>query len=464
MHSRATLVPIRVQPRRCSKGPRSGLALFTLCLAVLIAQLDTSVVNLAVSPIGRYFNAGVAQLQWTIDGYNLAYAVLLLTGGLLADLYGRRLVFIAGAVVFIVGSLCCAAAPGIAVLIAGRVIAGVGAALLLPASLALIAVVWPDPVKRSHALGIWAACNGIAFVIGPTLGGLLIEQFGWRSIFIVVVPLGIAAAGLALPALPESADPRGRAFDTPAQFLGAAVLGGLAIAAIEAQEFPPAALGAVAAACVALPFFCAVERRRGNAALLPLDLFRIRIFRGAILATAAMTFGMYGVLFLLPMTWQSTGLLSAVGAGLALVPMAAIFAAVSPFSGVLTEKVGARAATSGGLALIGCGLCVLAASAGAETIAPAVIGLSITGFGMGAATGPLFGIAVGAVAPARSGTAAALINVARMVGATLGVAILGSVFAVLHGGPAGLRLAMALGGAMQLACAGAAWIEGRSNV
>lgn len=442
------------------RGERRGLALGILCLAVLIAQLDTSIVNLAVQPIGRYFAASVTELQWIIDGYNLAYAVLLLTGGLLADLYGRRRIFVAGACVFILGSLGCAAAPNVAVLVGGRVLAGLGAALLLPASLALIAVVWPDPVERGRALGVWAACNGLSFVIGPTLGGLLIEQFGWRSIFIVVVPFGAAAVGLAAAALPESSDPQGRAFDAPAQILGAAVLGGLALAAIEAADAPHAALGAAMLACIALPVFCLVETRRGAAALMPLDLFRVRAFRGAILATAGMTFGMYGVLFLLPMTWQRAGLLSAVGAGLALVPMAAIFAVVSPFSGALTEKCGTRATTSGGVALIGCGLCLLAAGAGARTVAPAVLGLSVTGLGMGIATGPLFAVAVGAVAPARSGTAAALINVARMVGATIGVAVLGAVFAAFDGGATGLRLAMTLGGAVQLAGAAVAWIEG----
>jgi DHA2 family methylenomycin A resistance protein-like MFS transporter len=464
MQSSRDAVLRRAEPKEhCSNGAGRGLALATLCLAVLIAQLDSSVVNLAVQPIGRSLDASVAELQWTIDGYNLAYAVLLLTGGLLADLYGRRLVFMAGAVVFVAGSLVCAAAPNVAVLIGGRVIAGVGAALLLPSSLALIAVVWPDPAKHRNALGIWSACNGLSFVIGPTLGGLLIEHAGWRSIFIVVIPLGMAAVGLALAVLPESSDPHGRAFDAPAQMLGALILGGLAVAAIQAQDFPMLSVGAAALACLALPLFWMIERKRGDAALVPLDLFRVPTFRGAILATAGMTFGMYGMLFLLPMSWQRAGLLDAVGAGLALVPMAAIFALVSPFSGLLTNKFGSRTTTSGGVALIGCGLCVLAAVAGDRAILPAIIGLSITGLGMGVATGPLFAVAVGAVAPARSGTAAALINVARMVGATIGVAIIGSAYALLGGGPAGLRLALLLGGAVQLVGAAMAWIEGRTD-
>jgi MFS transporter, DHA2 family, methylenomycin A resistance protein len=245
--------------------------------------------------------------------------------------------------------------------------------------------------------------------------------------------------------------------------LGALILGGLALAAIEAEDVPWLALAAAALACVSLPLFWIIERRRGDAALVPLDLFRIRPFRGAILATAAMTFGMYGMLFLLPMSWQSAGLLSAVGAGLALVPMAAIFALVSPFSGILTNKFSSRATTSGGVALIGCGLCVLAAVAGARSVLPAIIGLCLTGLGMGVATGPLFAVAVGSVAPARAGTAAALINVARIVGATIGVAMCGSVYALAGGGTAGLRIALAIGGAVQLGGAVMAWIEGRER-
>src|SRR5215469_220127 len=195
---------------------RQRLTLLTLCLAVLVAQVDTSVVNLAVRPIGQYFAASVGELQWVVDSYNLAYAVLLLTGGLLADLKGRRLIFMTGAAIFTAASLVCAFAPATGVLIAGRAIAGVGAALLIPASLAIIRVVWPDPAGRGRALGIWAGCNGVALAIGPTLGGVLIHQAGWRSIFLLVVPIGLAAVILALLSVPESADPQDRDFDAPA--------------------------------------------------------------------------------------------------------------------------------------------------------------------------------------------------------------------------------------------------------
>lgn len=437
------------------------LTLVTLCLAVLVAQIDTAVVNLATRPIGEHFHADVDALQWVLDSYNLVYAVLLLTGGLLADLYGRRRVFMMGLAIFVVASLVCAVAPSIAVLIAGRAGTGLGAALLVPASLAIIRVAWRDQTERGRALGVWAACNGLAFAIGPTLGGLLIHAFGWRSIFLVVIPVGAIALVLAPGAIEESADPHGRSFDAIAQTLGAVALGGLALAAIESHGHPMVAAIAFVAAAVALMVFLRVERRQGDAALVPIDIFRADAFRSAIAATAAMTFGMYGVLFLLPLTWQSSGTLSPTQAGLALMPMALIFVLVSPLSGRLTEKVGLRAMTSGGVAVIGAGLLVTAFGADRASIFVDEIGLVLTGLGMGIATGPLMAAAVGAVGPARSGTASALINVARMAGATIGVAVLGAVYALANGSIGGLRFAMLVGGVVQLAGAAAAWMAMR---
>ncbi|WP_334040308.1 MFS transporter [Burkholderia ambifaria] len=448
-------------PTAVAVARRRSLTLLTLCLAVLVAQVDTAVVNLATRAIGDYFHAGVGALQWVVDSYNLTYAVLLLTGGLLADLLGRRRIFIAGTAVFTVASLLCARAPSIPVLIGARALAGVGAALLLPASLAIVRVVWRDPVERGRALGIWAACNGAAMALGPTLGGVLIRHFGWRSIFFVVVPLSIAAMLLAIPAVPESSDPGGRHFDGGAQVTGALSLGALAYAAIVFHDSPLA--GAIAG-CVAIASFAAfiaIERRHGAAALVPLDLFRHGAFRGAIAATTGMTFGMYGVLFLLPLTWQSVGRLDSTGAGVALLPMALVFVVVSPCSGPLSERIGPRATTAGGVAVIATGLAVIGASAGSPGLVGAEIGLALTGLGMGIATGPLMTVAVGAVDAARSGTASALVNVARMTGATLGIAMLGTLFAAAHGGVAGLRAAMFAGAVVQLTGAAVAALSVR---
>ncbi|GAB2908402.1 MFS transporter [Paralcaligenes ginsengisoli] len=433
-------------------------------MAVLIAQIDTAVVNLAVGPIATYFKASVAAMQWVVDSYNLVYAILLLTGGLLADLYGRKRVFMTGIAIFTAASLLCGLSSNLALLIAGRTLAGAGAALMTPASLAILRVVWPDSKQRDRALGIWAACNGLAFAIAPTLGGLSIKWFGWRSIFFLAVPVGLLALALAIPAIPESSDPEKRHFDLAAQVLGALALGGLAIAAIETNHDRTAALGALAIAILSLLLFIRVETAKGATAMVPLDMFRAPAFRGAIVATAGMTFGMYGVLFLLPLIWQTQGTFSATQAGLALMPMALVFLLMSPFTGRLAEKTGMRLLACGGVAMIGCGLLVLGVTAEWTSLAYAESGLLLAGAGMGLATGPLMGMAMGAVSAARSGTASALINVARIAGATLGVAILGALFASAGTPVAGLHFAMLLGGSIQIACAVAAWHTTRPTI
>jgi MFS transporter, DHA2 family, methylenomycin A resistance protein len=441
---------------------RNRLTLPILSAAVLVAQVDTSVVNLAMRPIGEHFAAGVSVLQWVMDSYNLVYAALLLTGGLLADLIGRRRVFMAGAALFTAASLICALAPAMSVLLAGRALAGLGAALMMPASLAILRVAWPDPVERGRALGVWTGCNGLGLAIGPTLGGALIEGFGWRGVFFVVIPLSLAAFALAPLAIAESADPDEREFDWAAQAFGALALGGLAVAAIESHLSLAAAAVALLVAAAALVAFIRIEGGRG-AALVPLPMFAIREFRGAVTATAGMTFGMYGMSFLLPLTWLSAGKLGPLAAGLALMPSAIAFVVTSLFSGRLAERVGARLMMSGGLAIIACGLILIGATASMTTLAGAEVGLALTGLGMGLATGPLMGAAVGAVPAARSGTAASLINVARMAGATLGVAVLGAVFAMAGGGPGGLTVAMLLGGALQIAASASAWMTTRAG-
>ena len=363
----------------------------------------------------------------------------------------------AGLAVFAAGSLVCAAAPAIPVLLAGRALTGAGAALLLPASLAALRVAWPDPAERGRALGIWTGCNGVALAIGPTLGGALIHEFGWRSVFLIVVPIGAAAFALSPFAFAESADGHGRDFDWPAQALGALALGGLAFAAIESGRAPVEAATLFALAVAALLAFIRIEARRGAAALVPLPIFAKSLFRAAATAAAGMTFGMYGMMFLLPLVWLGQGKLEPVGAGLAMTPSAAVYVVSSPFSGPLAERLGARVMISGGVAIIGCGLILIGATSGAAGIAGAEIGLALTGLGMGFATGPLAGLAVAAVPAARSGTAASLINVARMSGATIGVATLGAVFALAGGGARGLSVAMTLGGVAQIAAAASAW-------
>jgi MFS transporter, DHA2 family, methylenomycin A resistance protein len=431
------------------------LALLTLCLGVLIAQIDTSVVNLALRHIGADLSADVSALQWVVDAYNLTYASLLMTGGVLGDLYGRRRIFALGIVLFTAGSILCGLAPDAGTLIAGRAVAGLGAALAVPATLAILTVVYPDPRERALPLGIWASCNGLAFIIGPTLGGLLVDHAGWRSIFLLIVPLCVLALLMAWKCVPESSAPKGRRLDLPGQALAIVALGTLALAAIEGPSWgwtSPRSLSALAVCAVSIALFLRVEART-DGALLPLNLFASRTLRAALTITACMTFGMYAMLFLTPLYLQSVHHMSALAAGLALLPMSVSFVIVAQLSGPLTNRLGPRVITCAGMAAMGLGMLIIATTAGGA-LAPIEAALLIIGIGLGLNTAPIQNVAVTSVPADRAGTVSGLVNTARMIGATLGVAVLGMMFSG-HAPDAaeslgGFRLAYGVGGTIEL--------------
>jgi MFS transporter, DHA2 family, methylenomycin A resistance protein len=437
---------------------RPGLVLLAASLGVLIAQIDTSVVSLAVKRIGADLGSTVSGMQWMMDAYNVVYAALLLTGGALGDLYGRRRIFVAGVVLFALGSIACALAPTTAILLAGRAVSGLGAALELPMTLVLLAVAYPDSKARQHALGIWAACNGLAFIVGPTVGGLLVDTAGWRSIFYLILPLCAAALALAHSAVPESASPEGRRLDLPGQAAAIAALGGLSFLAIEGAHLGWASAPVLAAAVVTgLGAIAFVLVERGNArGLVPFEVFRSRPFSAALAIAGLMTFGMYALLFLMPLYFQTLLGDSPLMAGVRLLPLSVVFVAVSRWNGRIVEAIGVRAAMAAGMAAMGAGELVLAfvsRDAGPWLVPGA---LAIVGVGLGLNTAPVNSVAVANVARERGGTASGLVNTARMVGATLGIAILGAIFAHFAGqsGAAeglleGLRPALALGAAAE---------------
>ena len=448
------------------------LILLTMSLGVLIAQIDTSVVNLAVKEIGASLNAGVTALQWVVDAYNLVYASLLLTAGTLADLYGRRRIFALGIALFTLGSLVCGLAPNAIVLVAGRAVAGLGAALEVPTSLAILAVAYPGAKQRSQALGIWASCNGLAFIIGPTLGGVLVESVGWRSIFLLIIPLCVLALGLTATAVPESSDPKGRSLDVPGQALAVAALGALSLAVIEGPRWGWESFASVAAfAGSALAAVLFVLRQRGaDGALVPLPMFRNRVFSASLGIAAAMTFGMYAMLFLTPLYLQASRGDGALLAGVELLPMSVTFVIVSQLSGKIANAYGPRLPMTLGMAMMGLGLFMLALIPLDNSLWLVEAALLVIGCGLGLNTAPVNGVAVANVAAARSGTASGLVNTARMVGATLGVAVLGAIFATVAGGSpdashviAGLPAAFIVGGIGEMLGAAAAFTFIRRN-
>lgn len=418
---------------------RPRLVLLATSLGVLLAQIDTSVVNLALKSIGADLHADVSALRWVIDACNLVYASLLLTGGTLGDLYGRRRIFVLGVALFTIGTLICALAPTAAILIGGRIVSGLGAAFALPMSLVLLTIAYPEREQRAHALGVWASCNGVAFVIGPTVGGWLVDAIGWRSIFYMTLPVCTAALLITYRAVGESAEPQGRRLDLPGQALAIAGLAAFAFAAIEGSHWGWTSLpllAVVAAAFVALALFVWVEMRTPGP-LLPLGFLRLPVFSAALAVAGLMTFGMYALLFIMPLYFQTVRGGSPFVAGLELLPMSVSFVIVSQLVGHLSNRFGPRIVMTAGMLCMGLGALGLATIAAGTGLGWIELALTVVGVGLGLNTAPVNGVAVAALPPARSGTASGVLNTVRMVGATLGVAILGSVFAACAGQQAG---------------------------
>lgn len=416
---------------------RPRLVLIATSLGVLFAQIDTSVVNLAVKSIAADLHAGVSEMQWVVDSYNLIYASLLLTGGTLGDLYGRRQVFVSGILLFILGTLVCALASNASMLIAGRIISGLGAAFEVPMSLVLLTLAYPDRKERAHALGIWASCNALAFIIGPMLGGWLVDTVGWRSIFYVILPICAAAVVLTYAAVRESSEPNGRRLDLPGQALAIIGLAGFAFAAIEGSHWgwtSPTILSIVGTAVVALLLFVWVEAKTPGP-LLPLEFLRRPVFSATLAIAGLMTFGMYALLFVMPLYFQVMRGATALVAGLELLPMPASFFVISQYVGHLNNRFGPRIVMTAGMSCMGIGALALTLIGKDTRLLAVELALIVVGIGLGLNTAPVNGVAVAALPPERSGTASGVLNTSRMVGATLGVAVLGALFAA-HAGQA----------------------------
>jgi DHA2 family methylenomycin A resistance protein-like MFS transporter len=422
---------------------------FALCLGYFMVILDATIVNVALPDIGASMHGALATLQWVVDGYTLAFAALLLTGGALADRHGARRVLVAGLGLFTVASGLCALAPGAASLVAFRVVQGAGAALVVPASLALIRAAYEDPRARARAVGVWGGVGGVGAASGPVLGGLLVAAAGWRAVFVVNVPVGMAAIALTLWLAPAPAG-RPRRLDLAAQALSVLSLAALTFAVIEAGRASAGTLVIAAAVAVAAAAgFVAVERRV-DAPMLPLELFRSRAFSGASAVGLLINLGFYGQLLVVNLAFQGARGWSALTAGLATLPQGALVSLGSLASGRLTARAGCPGPTMlCGLTLGALGLVGLALDPAAPyplLVAPlmaAGLGMSLT---MPAATSA----AVDAAPGGRAGVAAGVINAARQAGGAVGVALLGSLAGVGEG-TALLVAAAAFGGAAAIA-------------
>jgi EmrB/QacA subfamily drug resistance transporter len=416
-------------------GDRRGkaLTLGALCIALFMAMLDNTVVTVALPSIQRHFGSDVAGLQWILTGYILFFAAFMLTGGTLGDMYGRRRAFLAGLGIFTVGSLLCGLAPTLETLIGGRVIQGLGAALLMPGTLSLLTNTFVDPRERAQAIGIWAGVSGIALVLGPVIGGVFTDTFGWQSVFFLNVPIGIVAAVITWRAIPESKDPDGRRIDLPGQVLAVLALGSVTFAFIQAQAlgwWSATTLSLLAFAAVAQMAFLWVESRSASP-MVELRFFRDRTFATGVTVAAMVSFGMFGTLFFLTLYIQNVQGYSAFGMGIRALPLTLAMIVTAPLAGRLAGRFGSRIPMTVGVALNGVGLLLLLRLTPSMTYWQLWWNLLLLGVGMGLVITPMTAAVMSAVPRSRAGMASATTNSSREIGGVFGVALLGAVVARL---------------------------------
>ena len=400
--------------------------------AVLIL-LDTTIVNIAIPSIIDGLHATLDQILWVLNAYILVYAVLLITASRLGDRYGQRNLFVAGLAVFTIASALCGLAQDSNQLIAGRVIQGVGGALLTPQTLAVISVMFP-PQRRGAAMGIWGAVAGVATVAGPTLGGFIFTNIDWRWIFYVNLPVGVAAIVLSFLFIPDLRPGRQHGWDLPGILLSTASLFLLVFGLIEGQRYSWGTVTGfvsipliLVAGVVLLVAFIAVERM-AREPLVPLALFRDRNFAILSWVSAAMAFGMLGLFLPLTIYLQSVVGLTAFQAGLAFAPMSLTSMVVAPNAGRLTDRIGGKYILLTGLGLFGIGMGGIDFSAGLDsnwiTFLPWLI---VAGFGMGCIFAPATTVAMRNIPQHLVGAASGVFNTTRQLGGAIGSSIVGAV-------------------------------------
>jgi EmrB/QacA subfamily drug resistance transporter len=404
------------------------LVLLTMCFALAMAMLDNTVVNVALPTISRELDAGVSELQWIVDGYVLAFASLILTGGIVGDRYGRKKTFLTGLVVFTAASLACGLSQDTAQLIAARALQGVGAALLLPGTLSIITVTFPAH-ERARAIGLWAGVSGLALALGPTVGGLMVERLGWESVFFLNVPIGVIAFLVATRTVRESTSPEQRRLDVPGLVLGTSALFLVTYGLIESNErgwSDALIVGSLVGFVVLLVAFLAWERR-STQPMMPLRLFRIPAFSAGNTVAFSVSLGMFATFFFLSLYMQTIRGYTAFEAGVRFLPMTLAIIATAPNAGRYAQKHGSRIPMTYGLLLAGGGLLALSRLSLETPYLFMLPVFAIMGHGIGATMAPMTAAVMNSVGAERAGLGSAMTNTSREVGGVFGIALLGTV-------------------------------------
>ena len=413
---------------RLQDSNRRWWTLFAMCFALFMVMLDNTVVNVALPSIQREFGASLSALEWTINAYTLVFAVLLVTGGRLGDIFGRRLVFLIGVGIFAVSSATIGLAPTEGWLVAGRAVQGVGAALMMPGTLSIISNAFP-PEERGKAIGTWAGVSAIALAVGPVVGGWLTEEVSWRAIFYLNLPIAALAIVVTLFAAEESRDESvSRAVDLRGIALISAGLTALVLALVEGNHWgwgSPGIIGLLAASVIALAAFVAAERTH-HAPIVDFAFFRSRTFVGANLVAFAVSFAMFAMFFFIALYMQNILGYGPLEAGVRFLPTTLVLVVMGPVAGRLTDKVGPRWLMVAGLVLVAISLAWQSQLTIDTDFSFLMPGFVLMGLGMGLVMSPMSAAAMNAVDRRKAGVASGTLSMSRMVGGTFGVAVLGA--------------------------------------
>jgi EmrB/QacA subfamily drug resistance transporter len=411
--------------------------LLICCSSLFIVGLDVTVVNVALPSLGRDLHAGVSGLQWTIDAYTVVLASLLMFSGSMGDRFGRKRTFVLGLTTFSAASLLCSLAPSVGLLVAFRVLQAVGASMLNPVAMAIITNTFTDPRERAQAVGVWGAVFGISMALGPVVGGVLVSSVGWRSIFLMNIPVGLAAIALTLRFIPESRAPHPRRIDPVGQLLVIVLLAGVTFGIIEAPSrgwTSAVIVAAFSASAAALAGLLLYEPRREEP-LIDLRFFRSTPFASSVAISVSALAAFGGFLFLNTLYLQETRGLSPAHAGLATLPLAVMTVVTSPVSGRIVGRSGPR------VPLVIAGTAFVIASVmltGLDPTTPLawlLAAYALFGLGFGFVNPPITTAAVSGMPRAQAGVASAIASSSRNVGQTLGVAVVGAIVTSRLGRP-----------------------------
>jgi EmrB/QacA subfamily drug resistance transporter len=425
-----------VRARILDPETRKWWTLGAVAFGLFMIMLDNTVVNVALPAIQEDLAADLSELEWIVTGYALTFAALMLTGGKLADLMGRRLIFVVGLAIFTVSSLACGLADSGEVLIAARIVQGAGAALMNPATLSIISATFP-PHQRGMAIGIWAGVSALALAIGPLVGGLLTEHASWHWIFFINVPIGILAIGASFLLIDESRDTSEvQRLDLPGLLTSGIALFSLTYGLIEANTYGWTSgriVTAFVVAAVGLVAFVMLERQQ-RTPMLDLSLFRSGTFAGANAVMLLVALAMFGVFFFVSLYLQNILGYSAVQAGAAFLPMTLLIVLVAPLAGKTSDRFGSRWLIGTGMTLLAVHLFYLSRLGLEETYWSVLPAMVIGGLGMGLVMTPTAAAAMSGVPIDKAGVGSAVLNSARQVGGSVGIALIGAIIAHEAGG------------------------------